>query len=255
MQLSSVVFYGRSGEQALAMFNLEGGLEQWRDARVLDCPGGPGSLAARLRGLVGEVVAVDPLYALPEQELERRALADLERTMAGLRSSATLRPDFDLEACREEHIQALQTFLEDRHRHPEQYRNASLPELPFPDQSFDLVLSGHLLFAYAPLRDGGLSSSDAFDLDWHRLALSELCRVSRRAVHLYPAHTIERVARRHPYATALLAELPPGWRGAFCASRYDQGHDGCTDALQLERITAATIGPTASSRPSAAGSA
>lgn len=150
MQLASVVFYGRSGEQALAMFNLEGDLEQWRDARVLDCPGGPGSLSARLRGLVGEVVAVDPLYALPEEELEQRALADLERTMAGLRSSPTLRPDFDLEACREEHIQALQIFLEDRRRHPEHYRNASLPELPFPDQSFDLVLSGHLLFAYAP---------------------------------------------------------------------------------------------------------
>jgi SAM-dependent methyltransferase len=236
MQLSSVVFYGRSGQQALAMFNLEGDLEQWRDARVLDCPGGPGSLAARLRGLVGEVVAVDPLYALPEEELEQRALADLERTMAGLHGSATLRPDFDLEACREEHLQALQAFLEDRRRHPEDYRNASLPELPFPDQSFDLVLSGHLLFAYAPLRDGGLSSSDAFDLAWHRLALSELCRVSRRAVRLYPAHTIERLARRHPYATALLAELPAGWRGTFCSSRYDQGHDGCTDALQLERI-------------------
>jgi len=41
----------------------------------------------------------------------------------------------------------------------------------------------------------------------------------------------------------------PGWRGAFSASRYDQGHDGCTDALQLERIKAAA------SRPSAAGSA
>ena len=236
MQLASVVFYGRPGEQALTMFNLEGDLDQWRDARVLDCPGGPGSLSAQLRGLAGEVVAVDPLYALPEEELERRVLADLERTMAGLRNSAALRPDFDLEACRDQHIQALQAFLEDRRRHPEHYRNASLPELPFPDQSFDLVLSGHLLFAYAPLRNGGLSSSDDFDLAWHRLALTELCRVSRRAVHHYPAHTIERVARRHPYATSLLADLPPGWRGAFSSSCYDQGHDGCTDALQLARI-------------------
>jgi len=236
MQLSSVVFYGRSGEQSLGMFNLEGDLERWRNARVLDCPGGPGSLSARLRGLVGEVVAVDPLYALPEAELERRALADLERTMAGLRSSATLRPDFDLEACQEEHIQALQTFLEDRRRHPEHYRNASLPELPFPDQSFDLVLSGHLLFAYAPLRDGGLSSSETFDLAWHRRALTELCRVSRRAVRLYPAHTIERVARRHPYATSLLAELPPPWRGRFAPRpNYDQGFTGFTDGLELCR--------------------
>ncbi|MFM7675390.1 MAG: methyltransferase domain-containing protein, partial [Synechococcus sp.] len=132
----------------------------------------------------------------------------------------------------------------DRRRHPQQYRNASLPELPFNDQSFDLVLSGHLLFAYAPLRHGGLSSGEHFDLPWHRRALAELCRVSRRGVRLYPAHTIERVARRHPYAEALLAELPPGWRGGFVSSRYDQGHDGSTDALQLERITpAATPAP------------
>ena len=41
---------------------------------------------------------------------------------------------------------------------------------------------------------------------------------------------------RIPYAEALLAELPVGWRGRFVSSRYDQGHKGCTDALQLERI-------------------
>jgi hypothetical protein len=244
MELASVVFYGRLGDQALAMFNLEGELERWRGARLLDCPGGPGSLSARLRGLVGEVVAVDPLYALAEAELEQRALADLDQALEGMRHSPTLRPDFDLEACRQEHLQALQAFLEDRRRHPEQYRNASLPKLPFDDQSFDLVLSGHLLFAYAPLRDGGLSSGEGFDLNWHRRALAELCRVSRQAVRLYPAHTIERVARRHPYAETLLAELPPGWRGRFASSRYDQGHDGSTDALELERITpAATPAP------------
>lgn len=237
MELASVVFYGRLGDQALAMFNLEGELQRWREARVLDCPGGPGSLSARLRGLVGEVVAVDPLYALPEQELERRALADLDHALEGMRRSPTLRPDFDLEACRQEHLLALQAFLEDRRRHPGQYRNASLPKLPFADQSFDLVLSGHLLFAYAPLRHGGLSSGEGFDLAWHQQALAELCRVSRQAVRLYPAHTIERQAHRHPYAETLLDELPPGWRGSFVSSRYDQGHDGCTDALQLERIT------------------
>ncbi|MFM7677123.1 MAG: hypothetical protein ACKO5F_16435, partial [Synechococcus sp.] len=122
MALANVVFYGRLGDQALAMFNLEGELERWRGARVLDCPGGPGSLSARLRGRVKEVVAVDPLYALPEGELEARALADLDLAMEGLRRSPALRPDFDLEACRLEHLQALQAFLEDRRRHPQQYR-------------------------------------------------------------------------------------------------------------------------------------
>lgn len=235
MQFDSVVFYGRLGEQALRMFHLAEELPRWRGASLLDCPGGPGSLAARLRREGCEVTAVDPLYALEPAELERRALADLDHTMAVQASSPTLRSDFDLEACRLEHLEALQEFLADRRAHPDRYLAAALPELPFPDRSFDLVLSGHLLFSYAPLADGGLMAGAGLDLAWHRCALEELCRVSRREVRLYPAHTIALEAIRHPYAEALLAELPAGWRGRFLPSRYDQGHQGCTDALQLER--------------------
>ena len=44
MQLDGVVFYGRHGEHALQMFGLEQELQRWQGARVLDCPGGPGSL-------------------------------------------------------------------------------------------------------------------------------------------------------------------------------------------------------------------
>ncbi|MEB3325584.1 MAG: hypothetical protein VKM17_09665 [Cyanobacteriota bacterium] len=65
MKFSKVVFYGRLGEQALKMFGLEGELPRWRTARLLDCPGGPGSLPALLRSHGLDVTAVDPLYALP----------------------------------------------------------------------------------------------------------------------------------------------------------------------------------------------
>jgi hypothetical protein len=155
--------------------------------------------------------------------------------MAVQATSPTLRPDFDLEACRLEHLDSLREFLADRQAHPDRYLAASLPDLPFADRSFDLVLSGHLLFSYAPLGDGGLMAGEGSDLDWHRRALAELCRVSREQVRLYPAHTIALEARRHPHAEALLAARPRGWRGRFVSSRYDQGHQGCTDALQLER--------------------
>ena len=155
--------------------------------------------------------------------------------MAVQSGSPPLRSDFDLEACRLEHLDPLQEFLAARRAHPDRYLAAALPELPFPDRSFDLVLSGHLLFSYAPLADGGLMAGQGLDLAWHRRALAELCRVSRRQVRLYPAHTIALEAARHPYAEALLAELPAGWGGRFVPSRYDQGHQGCTDALQLER--------------------
>ena len=236
MKLDRVVFYGRLGEQAMQMFGLAAELDRWRGSTVLDCPGGPGTLAAHLRAEGCDVTAIDPVYALPREDLERRALADLEQTMAIQATSPTLRSDFDLEACRQEHLVALKEFLDDHRAHPDRYLSAALPDLPFKDQSFDLVLCGHLLFSYAPLADGGLMAGQGLDLTWHRRALAELCRVSRRQVRLYPAHTIALNARRHPYAEALLAELPAGWRGCFVPSIYDQGHRGCTDALQLVRL-------------------
>lgn len=233
MEFAQVVFYGRLGRQALAMFNLDPG--PWRGAKVLDCPGGPGSLSALLRAEGLDVTAVDPLYGLGNDALKQRALADLDAAMAQLAGDPAIRPGFDLAGCRQEHLDALDAFLADRHAHPDRYVAASLPELPFADRSFDLVLCGHLLFSYAPRAAGGLMADPGLDLTWHRTALAELLRLSRRAVRLYPAHTLERQARRHPYAETLLAELPAGWHGRFAPTAYDQGHDGLTDALELER--------------------
>ncbi|MFM8247286.1 MAG: hypothetical protein ACKN9M_10080 [Burkholderiaceae bacterium] len=198
MEFKKVVFYGRLGEQALKMFGLEGELERWRGVKVLDCPGGPGSLSALLRSHGCEVTAVDPLYDLPLEDLRRQAIDDLETTMAIQSAGGDLRPDFDLEACRQEHLHTLEIFLADVEAHPASYRAAALPKLPFADGSFPLVLSGHLLVSYAPYRDGGLLAGEGLDLEWHRRALAELCRVSGGEVRLYPAHTVEPVVRRHP---------------------------------------------------------
>lgn len=235
MQLEGVIFYGRLGEHALQMFGLEHDLQQWRGARVLDCPGGPGSLAALLAEAGVAVTACDPLYALSNAELRQRTLDDLALSLRKSATSSMLRPGFDLEPVRRSHLDSLETFLADRDAHPERYVAASLPELPFADGEFDLVLCGHLLFSYSPVADGGLMTGAGLDLSWHRTALAELCRVSRSQVRLYPAHTQTLPARRHPYAEALLAALPTPWRGGFAARRYDQGFSGCTDGLELRR--------------------
>jgi ubiquinone/menaquinone biosynthesis C-methylase UbiE len=58
----------------------------------------------------------------------------------------------------------------------ERYVNASLPNLPFDDESFDITLSGHFLFTY----------SDRFDYGFHLKSLLELVRVSRSEVRIYP---------------------------------------------------------------------
>ena len=112
---------------------------------------------------------------------------------------------------------------------------AALPELPFVSGAFDPVLCGHLLFSDAPLAAGGLMIGSGLDLSWHRAALDELCRVSCCEVRLYPAHTQTLPARRHPYAEALMADLPTPWTGYFVGRHTDQGFSGCTDGLASRR--------------------
>jgi hypothetical protein len=193
---------------------------------VLDCPGGPGTLPALLRSHGVDVTAVDPLYAMS-------AAGDLVLTIDLWDQFQSLRPDFDLAGLRAEQLRGLEQFLADFSSHPDTFVAVSLPELPFADASFELVLSGHLLFSYAPIKDGGLMAGDGLDLAWHRRALAELCRVSSASVHLYPAHTMKRPVARHVYAEALLTDLPSGWRGKFVASSYDQGFLGCCEGLEL----------------------
>lgn len=180
-------------------------------------------------------MAADPLYALPLEELERRCRDDIAFTLERLEVSPMVRPAFDLSQFRAGKQEALETFLADRRLHPETYSAAALPSLPFATASFDLVLSGHLLFSYAPIADGGLSEQQDFDLPWHRRALAELLRVSRREVRIYPAHTMELEPRVHPWVEPLLAALPTGWEGHLELTRYDEGFAGETPMLLLRR--------------------
>lgn len=57
-----------------------------------------------------------------------------------------------------EKYRALEKFAADfRHRSGERrYIAGALPELPFDDQAFDVVLSANFLMIYAPLADGGM---------------------------------------------------------------------------------------------------
>ena len=244
MELPRVVFFGRTGEEACRFFNLD--LKQWQGKQVLDCASGPGSFTALARDAGIEVLAVDPLYALPEEELEWRSREDVAFTIEHLVRSATPRPGFDLDGYRQGKLSALERFLADRQLHPESYRAGALPDLGLPDASFDLVISGHLLFSYAPVVEGGLHEPSSFDLAWHRRALEKLLRVCRGELRLYPAHTISTPARLHPYVAPLLADLPPGWSATLEETSYDQGFNGEMPMLRIQRQrigTASVDGP------------
>ncbi|SBO42068.1 class I SAM-dependent methyltransferase [Cyanobium sp. NIES-981] len=237
MQFDRVLSFGRTGEELLAMFGLDpqevGGLQ------VLDCPGGPGSLSCLLRRLGAAPTAVDPSYGLSAHDLEARTLEDIARVAAQQPGDPTFRDDFDREGYFRAKQEAFRQFQADRQEHPQNYLAAALPRLPFADQSFDLVLSGSLLFAYAPVGDGGLLQGAGLDLDWHAAALQELLRVCRRELRVYPAHTLQGgAARIHPYVAPLLEQLPPGWNHGQFPTRYDQGIQGEVVGLRLWRAAA-----------------
>jgi hypothetical protein len=162
---------------------------------ILDCPGGASEFTARACAAGAQAVAVDPAYALERDELARRAISELDRADAqAVAGHDRYRWEQfgSLSERRRQREQSARAFVTDLTDHPARYRPGTLPHLPFDAASFDLVLSSHLLFTYA--KRLGL----AFHLD----ALSELHRVARREVRIFPL--IDQGAHPQP---ALLGDL------------------------------------------------
>ncbi|MCA1008148.1 class I SAM-dependent methyltransferase [Rhodococcus hoagii] len=165
----------RSFDEYVAMFALR---DDDLTGTVLDCPAGASSFTATARARGIDVIACDIAYG------DTSALAATARaeTIRG-NSYIAQRPERfagsffrDAEHHLEHRLASVERFAEDLRAHPESYIPGALPALPFPDGSFDLVLSSHLLFTYA----------DRFDVDDHDRYLAELLRVSAREVRVFP---------------------------------------------------------------------
>ena len=141
--------------------------------RVLDCPGGGASFAAMVGARGGDAIAADPAYASPPADLIDRLDAELRRGSAWVTAHAhryTWSFFGDLAEHDRIRTDSARLFSEDLQHHPDRYVTAALPELPFSDGEFDLVLSSHLLFTYA----------DRLDIDFH-LAVAVIVARSRSA--------------------------------------------------------------------------
>jgi SAM-dependent methyltransferase len=165
----------RSLAEYRAMFGLS---DAELTGRILDCAAGGASFVAELGPRV-DAFAVDPAYSRPDTELAAALAADTGRCA----DIATEHADHFVwdwygTPQRRDRMRAAAAaaFLADKAARPERYLTASLPDLPFPDASFDLVLCSHLLFTWA----------DPLDLEWHTNAVEELLRVTRGELRLYP---------------------------------------------------------------------
>ncbi|MGC1732248.1 MAG: hypothetical protein WA731_06195 [Pseudonocardiaceae bacterium] len=175
--IGAILISSRSLPEYRAMFSLT---ERDLRRRILDCPGGAASLTAELNAVGGDVTACDPVYAdTTAERLATLTQGETARANRYIRAhpeqyrwSAFASPD--------DHYQSRSAagarFAADRCAHPERYVPGALPHLPFGDGVFDLVLSSHLLFAFA----------DRLDYAFHYAGILELIRVTGTELRIFP---------------------------------------------------------------------
>ena len=186
--IDRVVPWGRSAAEYQAMFGLD---ESDLGGRILGCGDGPASFNAELSAQGRSVVSVDPLYSASSSAIERR----IDRTFAEVMDQ-TRRNQHEfvwthirsIEELGRRRMTAMRRFIADYPwgKTENRYVEASLPELPFNNGSFDLALSSHLLFLY----------SEQLDLDFHLRALEEMLRVATE-VRVFPLLQLGGTASPH----------------------------------------------------------
>jgi len=188
LNLDRVVFIGRSFSEYMWMFDLD--LSNFRDLEILDCPSGASSFVAEASSeyKVKKAVGCDLMYDNSLSVIEKRGRDDLEYMINCLSKV----PDFydwnmysNIEDLRKARASSLKKFISDYATNEEvnnlskkyqRYVKAILPNLPFNDKSFDLVLSSNFLFYY----------HNMFDYSFHHDSILEMLRVTSKEVRIFP---------------------------------------------------------------------
>lgn len=171
----------RSFEEYVKMFMLNDQL--LKKGRVLDVASGASSFVAELSKRGYDAVAVDPTYRLSLNEMESFGWKEIEKATENLdkvkgnfiwESYGSL--DIHNHIRKDSFLQFLESYkINDQHN---RYIQASLPSLPFENESFSLVLCNHFLFLY----------QEQFDYLFHLQAINELLRISTKnaIIRIYP---------------------------------------------------------------------
>ncbi|MFD1888235.1 SAM-dependent methyltransferase [Paenibacillus wenxiniae] len=193
LDLSRIVFIGRTFQEYLSMFNLTE--QELIGRRILDCPAGACSFTAVASTLGADVTATDIAYYYPFDQLAEKGLADIEHTMLHMEKvqSNYVWDYFQSVAGLKQHrSQALADWAEHMRQCPERYIPATLPQLPFQADAFDLTLSAHFLFMYG----------DRLDIDFHLRTIQELLRVTKQEIRIFPL--VDLSCRRYQHLDQLI---------------------------------------------------
>lgn len=212
--LDKVYFFGRSLEEYSSMFAIP---EDVTNLSILDCPSGPAAFVAEMSKRGAKIKGVDPKYAIRDvntlRDIGEKDILQIREKFTDPSWTTDVPSSFNLDDFLLEKNRALSTFCEDYDSGLKEgrYVCASLPNLPFENGSFDLVLSSYLLFAYASASEGGVTSISsgqvAFDLAKHIASIEELARVCKKQLQFFPIHNFQDRSSNHPYLEATIARL------------------------------------------------
>lgn len=179
-----VAIYGRSIDEYVKMFNLD--LMALKGKRILDCCAGPAAFACQAAAMDIEVVACDPIYQLEVEALRSMIDQDAKAVLKKHADNPTLLYQQVTPTIKRR--EAMEIFLKDlpTGKCAGRYVTGQLPDLPFADGSFDMVLCGNFLFLYSDKASGGMMTHATFDYKFHCDSLSELLRICRQEVRIYP---------------------------------------------------------------------
>jgi len=190
LDIDRIAFIGRTYDEYIRIFDLDESMLS--KARILDCPSGSSSFAteSHLKGI--DVTACDIVYNLNADELLGKGRKDIRHVFEKFNEVSHLytwsyyKNKDDVISRRKS---ALEFFTHDFQKglEAERYVHAELPELPFPDKHFSLVLSSHFLFLY----------SGRLGLDFHIKCLKELIRVSAGTVCVFPLSGLDAKPYEH----------------------------------------------------------
>ena len=191
-----IVPWGRSFDEYLDMFNLS---EDNLARDIVGVGDGPASFNFWMHQRGTPIVSVDPIYRYAEVELHQRIQETYDDVIAQAHQN---RDKFvwthisSVDELAEIRMQAMEAFCGDFETGKQQgrYIDASLPNLPFPDGHFDLVLSAHLLFFYSANKD----------LAFHLDAVRELLRIGSE-VRIFPIVDVN--SNPSPFLSPVIDEL------------------------------------------------
>lgn len=196
LKLSEVVPFGRSFDEYRRIFALT---EEDLNRRIISVADGPAGFNAEMKRRGHTVTSVDPIYELTGQEIERRFREVVDNIIDQVKSSPgdwTWDYHKSPEGLRRNRERALETFLADYDagKAEGRYVIGSLPNLPYPDGSFDLALCSHFLFLY----------SERLGYEFHRDSVFEMLRVAGEA-RIFPL--LDLSLARSPHIGPLTKEL------------------------------------------------